>query len=149
MPEHVVLWGPPDVDGFPEGTEDNRLLSAWMKKCADHGVTKVIDGSARVLPARRADVGPSPGRTPGGDEVILFLSEVRARIKRSSPEAVLSTTIIAGEPEDYIKVLQDWPAWIEQGLLDEFYLWFRTDSDLEAVRRRSGTLWTWPPAAFP
>ena len=57
-------------------------------------------------------------------------------LRRSSPQAVLSTTIIAGEPEDYIKVLQDWPAWIEQGLLDEFYLWFRTDSDLKAVERQ-------------
>ena len=300
MPESVVLWGPPDVDGSPEGTEDSRLLSAWMRKCADHGVTKIIDGSARVLPAgertlarpraaRRAGMkfdtyvdyngfprhgsarmtygwsldflrppvnsvqaraildghrpiyhgpyvntemsdfaarhpeyrsltrsrsyalepgqdlylsasfpevrdhqahmfvdalevtradglqvefvlgnedengvvpygyedrtvsefrdqfGKDPFDLPNDDPdwmrfragyVTLFLSEVRARIKRSSPRAVLSTTIIAGEPEDYIKVLQDWPAWIEKGLLDEFYLWFRTDSDLKAVQRQ-------------
>ena len=47
----------------------------------------------------------------------------------------VSTTIIAAEEADYIKVLQDWPAWIEQGLLDEFYIWFRTDSDLKALER--------------
>ena len=300
MPETVVLWGPPDVDGSPEGTEDARLLAGWMKKCADHGVTKIIDGSARVLPpgertlarpraareqgmkfdtyvdytgfprhggvrikygwsldflrppvtsveARqildrhrpiyhgpylkrdlsdfalehreyrsltrsrsyylepgqdlylsaafpevrdhqaqmfvealdvtrsdglqvefvlgnededgvvpygyedrtvsefRSKFGKDPFDLPNNDPdwiqfradyVTLFLAELRERIQRPSPQAVLSTTIIAGEPEDYIKVLQDWPAWIEKGLLDEFYLWFRTDSDLKAVQRR-------------
>ena len=300
MPETVVFWGPPDLDGSPEGTEDSRLLSSWMTKCSDHGVTKIIDGSARVLPAGertlarpraahqagmefdtyvdfngfprhgsarmtygwsldflrppvtsvqareildrhrpvyhgpyvttemsdfavrhpefrsltrsrsyvlepgqdlylsaafpevrdhqahlfvealevtradglqvefvlgnedengvvpygyedrtvsefRAKFGKDPFDLPNNgpewmqfraDYVTLFLSEVRARMKGSSPQAVLSTTIIAGEPEDYIKVLQDWPAWIERGLLDEFYLWFRTDSDLKAVERQ-------------
>ena len=66
MPENVVLWGPPDVDGSPEGTEDSRLLSAWMKKCADHGVTKIIDGSARVLPpGERTLARPRAARRAG------------------------------------------------------------------------------------
>ena len=70
------------------------------------------------------------------DYVTLFLSELRAKVKQVSPDAVFSTTIIAGEKDDYIKVLQDWPAWIEKGILDEFYIWFRTNSDLRALERQ-------------
>jgi uncharacterized lipoprotein YddW (UPF0748 family) len=68
--------------------------------------------------------------------VTLFLSELRAAVKRASPDAVFSTTLITGEPGDYLKLLHDWPAWIEQGLLGEFYLWFRTDSDLNKLERQ-------------
>ena len=70
------------------------------------------------------------------DYVTLFLAELRAAVKQVSPEAVFSTTIIAGEKDDYLKLLQDWPAWIEQGILDEFYIWFRTNSDLKALERQ-------------
>jgi hypothetical protein len=70
------------------------------------------------------------------DYVTLFLTELRAAIKEVAPGAVLSTTIIAGEQTDYLKLLHDWPTWIEQGLLDECYIWFRTDSDLAALKRQ-------------
>lgn len=70
------------------------------------------------------------------DYVTLFLSELRNRVKQASPEAVFSTTMITGEPADYLKLLHDWPAWIDQGLLDEFYVWFRTDSDLTKLERQ-------------
>lgn len=70
------------------------------------------------------------------DYVTLFLSELRAKVKEASPDAVLSTTMITGEKDDYIKLLHDWPTWVEQGILDEFYIWFRTDSDLKALERQ-------------
>ena len=95
----------------------------------------------RTVSEFRAKFGKNPFELPNNDPewmqfradyTTLFLSELRERIKLASPDTVLSTTIIAGEKDDYIKVLQDWPAWIEKGLLDEFYIWFRTDSDLRA-----------------
>ncbi len=70
------------------------------------------------------------------DYVTLSLAEMRAAVKQAYPEAVFSTTIIAGEKEEYLKLLQDWPAWIEQGIVDEFYLWFRTESDVKALERQ-------------
>lgn len=70
------------------------------------------------------------------DYVTLFLAELRAKIKTMSPSVLLSTTMITGEPDDYLKLLHDWPAWIEQGLLDEIYIWFRTDSDLTKLGRQ-------------
>ena len=70
------------------------------------------------------------------DYVTLSLTEMRAAVKRAKPDAVFSITLIAGEKEDYPKLLHDWPAWIEQGLLDEFYIWFRTNSDLDALERQ-------------
>ena len=99
----------------------------------------------RTVSEFRAKYGKDPFELPNNDPewmqfradyMTLFLSELRDGIKQTSPDAVLSTTIIAAEEADYIKVLQDWPAWIEQGLLDEFYIWFRTDSDLKALERQ-------------
>ena len=61
---------------------------------------------------------------------------MRAAVKQAKPDAVFSTTLIAGEKEDYLKLLHDWPAWLNQGLVDEFYIWFRTNSDLDALQRQ-------------
>ncbi len=71
------------------------------------------------------------------DYVTLFLRELRGKVKTAFPSALFTTTIIAAEPDEYPKVLQDWPAWVEQGLIDEFYLWFRTNNDLAALARQT------------
>ena len=70
------------------------------------------------------------------DYVTTYLAELRAQLHQKVPGAPLTATIIAGDMSDYLKVFQDWPAWVEQGLLDGLYLWFRTTSDLEAVARQ-------------
>lgn len=99
----------------------------------------------RTVAAFQAKHGKDPFTLPNDDPewlqfradyVTLFLSELRAAVKQSSPDAVFSTTMIAGEKEDYLKLLHDWPTWIEQGLLDECYIWFRTNSDLAALERQ-------------
>ena len=71
------------------------------------------------------------------DYLTLFLKELREQVKEHDADAIFSTTLIAKDPEDYAKALQDWPAWVEQGLVDEFYVWWRTDSDLEALERQA------------
>ena len=67
--------------------------------------------------------------------VTTLLRELRVELKKKAPDALLTTTIIARERDEYVKVMQDWSAWIDQGLVDEFYLWFRTTSDLGQVER--------------
>ena len=71
------------------------------------------------------------------DHVTLFLQELGSKVKVTFPSARFTTTIIAAEPDEYLKVLQDWPAWVEQGLIDEFHLWFRTNNDLAALARQT------------
>jgi len=66
------------------------------------------------------------------------LVEARALVKARSPRAVFSAAIIAREADRYLHGLHDWPAWVERGVLDELYLWFRTESDPDAVERRVG-----------
>ena len=49
------------------------------------------------------------------DYVTRFLRELGRKVKAAFPSALFTTTIIAAEPDEYPKVLQDWPAWVEQG----------------------------------
>ena len=37
----------------------------------------------------------------------------------------------------YLKVFQDWPTWVDQGLVDELYLWFRATSDVREVELKT------------
>lgn len=66
------------------------------------------------------------------------LAEARAAVKAVLPAAVFSATVIAREADRYLHGLLDWPSWLERGVLDELYLWFRTESGLDAVERRVG-----------
>lgn len=65
------------------------------------------------------------------DYTTRYLSELRDAVKMKKPGSVFSATLIAGEPSDYIKLLHDWPEWVTQGAIDELFLWFRTNSDLD------------------
>jgi hypothetical protein len=65
------------------------------------------------------------------DYTTSYLLELRDAVKMENPGAVFSATLIASEPADYIKLLHDWPAWVTQGAIDELFLWFRTNSDLD------------------
>lgn len=99
-----------------------------------------------VADAFRQKHGKSPFDVPNNDPdwmqfradyVTSFLGEVREAVRENYPEAQFSATIIAGDPGDYIKVLQDWPAWVERGIVDELYIWWRTDSDPKSVERQA------------
>ena len=70
--------------------------------------------------------------------VTEMLLEARERVKAISKQAVFSATIIAREPERSLHGLHDWASWTERGVIDELYLWFRTESDPDAVERRVG-----------
>lgn len=70
------------------------------------------------------------------DYVTRYLVEMRDAVKRAKPDAVLSATMIAGEADEYIKLLHDWPAWVDEGAFDELFFWFRTNSDLDDLARQ-------------
>ena len=89
--------------------------------------------------------GKSPFEIPNDDSdwvqfradyTTRYLLELWDAVKMKRPASVFSATLIAGEPDDYIKLLHDWPAWVTQGALDELFFWFRTNSDLDDLARQ-------------
>ena len=68
-----------------------------------------------------------------GYYVTRFIKELRVGLKEKNPRALLTGTVIAREGDGYLKALQDWPSRVNQGLIDEFYLWFRTTDSLKEV----------------
>ncbi len=52
-----------------------------------------------------------------------------------APRPLLTATATNRDQEDYIKAGQDWPRWVEDGLIDEWHIWFRTTSDLRTLER--------------
>ena len=70
--------------------------------------------------------------------VTEMLVKTRERVKAISEQAVFSATIIAREAECSLHGLHDWSAWVQGGVIDELYLWFRTESDSDAVERCVG-----------
>ena len=98
-----------------------------------------------VAEAFQQEHGKSPFDIPNTDPdwlrfraryVTAFLAELRDAVKAKDPSAQFSTTMIAGDADDYLKVLQDWPSWLDQGIVDELYVWWRTDSDLKNLERQ-------------
>ena len=98
-----------------------------------------------VADAFQQEHGKSPFDIPNSDPdwlrfraryVTAFLADLRDAVKAKSPSAQFTTTVIAGDSDDYMKVLQDWPAWVDQGIVDELYVWWRTDSDLKRLERQ-------------
>ena len=67
--------------------------------------------------------------------VTEMLVRVREKVKAISGEAVFSTTVIAREAEHSLQGLHNWPVWVQRGIIDELFLWFRTESDPEVVTR--------------
>ena len=99
-----------------------------------------------VVQAFEARSGVSPFDLPNGDPdwlqfradyVTTFVDELRGTLRAESPEARFTATIIAREPGGYMNVFQDWSAWLDRGLLDELFIWFRTTSDLREVERQT------------
>ena len=66
-----------------------------------------------------------------------LVGDIYKNVKNEDANALVSTTIVAGEPNDYVKVLQDWPTWVGNQYIDEFYLWFRTNSNIKDVKKQT------------
>ncbi len=70
------------------------------------------------------------------DYVTTTLTELREKLRKKDPEAPMTVAFVARDRGEYLKVFQDWPAWVDQKLVDEIHLWFRTTSDVSEVERQ-------------
>ena len=70
------------------------------------------------------------------DYVTSTLRELREKLRKRDPEAPMTVAFVARDRDDYLKVFQDWPLWVDQQLVDEIHLWFRTTSDVSEVERQ-------------
>lgn len=102
-----------------------------------------------MVEAFRKRYGKSPSGLPNHDpEWLRFragfvtetLRELRRRLGGRHPGAPLTIAVIAQDLEGphgnrYLGAFQDLRAWIDESLMDELYLWFRTTSDVSRVER--------------
>ncbi len=117
------VLGNTDADGVATGGYEAPMASAFEEK-------------------RGKSPEDLPNDDPGwmqfrADQVTLFLRETRDAVKALDPALKFSTTMIAADGGGYPKVMQDPAAWVEQELMDEYYIWFRTTSSLDEVRRQT------------
>lgn len=102
----------------------------------------------------RKRYGKSPSGLPNHDpEWLRFragfvtetLRELRRRMKARHPEAPVTIAVIAQDlagphGDRYLGAFQDLRAWLDESLMDELYLWFRTTSDVKRVERYTSQL---------
>ena len=119
----------------------------------DHGAA--IHGyEPPMVEAYRKRYGKSPSGLPNHDPqwlrfragfVTETLRELRCRMKARHSQAPVSIAVIAQDLEGphgdrYLGAFQDLRAWLDESLMDELYLWFRTTSDVRRVERHTSRL---------
>ena len=133
------------MDVFRESRSDGLQMEFVLVNMDEDGVNN-IGYEQPVVEAFEHRSGKSPFDLPNDDPewlhfradyVTTFIKELRDALRAESQDARLTSTIVARQPQDYMNVFQDWRAWLDQGLVDEFYLWFRTTSDLGEVERQT------------
>ena len=97
-----------------------------------------------IAGAFREATGRDPFALSNGDpEWVRFRADrwtemvraIRDAVKALRADAVFTITVINREPGGYVPRMQDWPAWVEQGLCDEMHLWFRSTTDIPTIER--------------
>ena len=102
-----------------------------------------------MVEAYRKRYGKSPSGLPNHDPdwlgfragfVTETLRELRRRLKARRPEAPLTIAVIAQDlagphGDRYLGTFQDLRTWLDESLMDELHLWFRTTSDVSRVER--------------
>ena len=109
----------------------------------ENGVT--TDGyEDSIAGAFREATGRDPFQLPNGDpEWVQFRADrwtdmvraIRDAVKAVRADAIFTITVINRDADGYVPRIQDWPAWVEQGLCDEMHLWFRSTTDLPTIER--------------
>ena len=109
---------------------------------------------APMVEEYRKRYGKSPAGLPNHDpEWLRFragfvtgtLRKLRRRMKARHPEAPVTIAVIAQDlagphGDRYLGAFQDLRAWLDEALMDELYLWFRTTSDVRRVERYTSQL---------
>ena len=70
------------------------------------------------------------------DYTTVTIRELREALREKDPSAPMTVALVAREMDEYVRVFQDWPTWVDQNLVDELHLWFRTTSDVRRVERQ-------------
>ena len=99
-----------------------------------------------MVDAYRARTGRDPFDLPNddpdwvqfrADQATTLVRELRQALAARPSRPTFTVSLIHRERDAYLKVLQDWPRWVDEELIDELHLWFRTTSDLRAVERHT------------
>ena len=99
-----------------------------------------------MVNAYRAQTGHDPFTLPNNtpdwiqfraDQVTVLLRELRETLRGKNPRSTFTVSLIHRERDGYLKVLQDWPRWVQDDLVDELHLWFRTTSNLKDVEHHT------------
>ena len=118
------------------------ILLEFVLKNMDRNGIETSGYEESMVAAFQEKHGRSPMDLPNDDPAWMqcradyntqTVKELRTQLRDNHPEAGMRATVIARPKDDYLKVLQDWPAWVAQALVDEFIIWFRTTTNLEEV----------------
>ncbi len=120
-------------------------------------VSEPLDGNGvavtgyedQMVSAFRSETGRDPFHLPNDDpEWLKFrasytglqVKELRAALNRvekgAGRKVELSVSVFAREADEYLKLFQDWPTWVQNGWVDRVCLWHR-EADMDAIRRRT------------
>ena len=144
--------------GLPEGrAEEARVFSELLARSGGSGIQAefvsinedengvTTDGyEESIADAFREATGRDPFQLPNGDpDWVQFradrwtemVRDIRDAVKAVRSDAVFTITVINRDADGYVPRLQDWPAWVEQGLCDEMHLWFRSTTDMATIER--------------
>ena len=144
--------------GLPEGrAEEARAFRELLARSGGRGIQAefvsinededgvTTDGyEDSIAGAFEEATGRDPFGLPNDDsEWVQFRADrwtemvraIRDAVKEVRSDAVFTITVINREAGGYVPRIQDWPAWVEQGLCDEMHLWFRSTTDLPTIER--------------
>ncbi len=146
--------------GLPEGrAEEARVFAELLARSGGAGVQAEFvsineddagvsaDGyEDSIAGAFRDATGRDPFSIPNADpEWMAFradrwtdmLRAIRDAVKAVRADAVFTVTVINRDPEGYRTRMQDWPTWVDEGLVDEMHLWFRSTTDIAVIERQT------------
>ncbi len=144
--------------GLPEGrAEEAAVFSGLLSRSGGRGIQAefvsinedesgvTTDGyEDSIAGAFREATGRDPFQLPNDDpEWVQFRADrwtdmvrtIRDAVKAVRSDAVFTITVINRDAGGYVPRIQDWPAWVEQGLCDEMHLWFRSTTDMPTIER--------------
>ena len=144
--------------GLPAGrAEEARVFADLLARSGGRGIQAefvsinedangvTTDGyEDSIADAFREATGRDPFELPNDDpEWVQFradrwtdmVRDIRDAVKAVRSDAVFTITVINRDADGYVPRIQDWPAWVEQGLCDEMHLWFRSTTDMPTIER--------------
>lgn len=133
------------IDAHMDSKSDGAQMEFVLMNMDDHGVNN-YGYEIPIVESFAIESGKSAFNIPNDDTswlhhrslyVTMFVRELRKRLRSESTHARLTSTLIARDHNRYLDSFQDWPTWLDEDLVDEFYIWFRTTTDLSDVERQT------------